>query len=123
VELENRGNPGKGLTAENLTIALALAPGSKIVGGTGVGYQGVRNDSELKSEAAIWQLPSIAPKEKQTFTLTVSGSGGKPADIFKGSVVRWTKPEIHKTIPNLALRDPEMPGKDPYFVVAFPVIR
>jgi mono/diheme cytochrome c family protein len=119
VELENRGLPGKGLTSENMTIALALPPDTKVVGGTGVGYQGVRNDSELNSQAAIWQLPSLAPKEKQTFTLTVAGSGGKPADVFKGSVVRWVKPEIRKSIPNLVLRDPQMPGKDPQTLVAF----
>jgi cytochrome c553 len=119
LELENRGLAGKGLTSENLTIALALTPGTRVISGTGVGYQGVRNDSELKSQAAIWQVPSIAPKEKQTFTLTVSGSSGKPADIFKGSVVRWTKPEIRKSIPNLTLRDPQMPGNTPQTAVTF----
>src|SRR5581483_1497838 len=119
VELENRGQAGKGITAENLTIALALPPDTKVVSATGAGYQGVRMDSELKSQAAIWQIPSIAPKEKQAFTLTVSGNGGKPAEMFKGSVVRWTKPEIRKTIPDLALRDPQMPGKDPVMLVTF----
>jgi hypothetical protein len=73
----------------------------------------------LKSQAAIWQVPSIAPKEKQAFTLTVSGTGGKPADIFKGSAVRWAKPEIRKSIPNLALRDPQMPGNTPQTAVTF----
>jgi mono/diheme cytochrome c family protein len=119
LELENRGLAGKGLTSENLTVALALAPGTKVVSGTGVGYQGVRTDSELKSQAAIWQVPSIAPKEKQAFTLTVSGTGGKPAEIFKGSAVRWAKPEIRKSIPNLALRDPQMPGNTPQTAVSF----
>jgi hypothetical protein len=119
VELENRGLAGKGITPENLTVALALAPGTQVIGGTGPGYEGVRADAELKSQAAIWQLPSIAPKEKQTLTLTVAGNGGKPAEIFKGSVVRWTKPEIRKALPNLALRDPQMPGKDPFISVTF----
>ena len=119
VELENRGLAGKGITPENLTLALALAAGTKVIGAGGAGYQGVRPDSELKSEAAIWQIPTLAPKEKQTFTLTIAGNGGKPADLFKGSVVRWTKPEIRKSIPNLALRDPQMPGKDPLFAVTF----
>ena len=118
LELENRGLEGKGIKPENLTVALALAPGTKVVSGTGVGYQGVRDDSELKSQAAIWQVPSIAPKEKQTFTVTVAGAGGKPADLFKGSVVRWAKPEIRKGYPNLALRDPSMPG-NPQAAVAF----
>ncbi len=95
LELENQGLKDKGgLTAENLTIALALVPGTKVVGGTGAGYQGVRNESELNAQAAIWQVPSLAPKEKQTYTLTVSGSGGKPTEIFKGSFVRYAKPGV-----------------------------
>jgi mono/diheme cytochrome c family protein len=122
LELENRGLAGKGLTSENLTIALALAPEVKLVSATGLGYQGVRDDTQLKTQAAVWQISSLAPKEKQTFTLTVSGSGGKPADLFKGSVVRWTKPEIRKNIPNLALRDPQMTGKDPQTPITFPTV-
>lgn len=123
VELENRGVPGKGLTAENVTLALALAPGTKVVGGTGMGYQGVNKDSELNSDSALWQISSMAPKDKYTLTLTVSAAGGKPADIFKGSVVRWTKPEIRTGQPNLALRDPQFPGKYPQTTVVFPAAR
>lgn len=120
LELGNLGLKGNGVTPENLTIALALAPGIKVVNGTGAGYRGVHNDSEMKVPAAIWQFPSIAPGEKQTYTLTILGSGGNPADIFKGSVVRWTKPEIRKGLPNLTLRDPRIPGKDPQTPVTFP---
>jgi hypothetical protein len=124
LELENQGLKDKGgLTAENLTIALALAPGTKVVSGTGAGYQGVRNESELNAQAAIWQVPSLAPKEKQTYTLTVSGSAGKPAEIFKGSFVRYAKPESRKGVPNLALREPKLPGKDARAYITFPVPR
>jgi hypothetical protein len=119
LQLENRGIPGKGITAKNLTIALALAPGAAVMNATGDGYKGVSSDAELKSQAAIWQLPSIGPKEKQTYTVTVSGAGRKPVEIFKGSVVRWTDPEVRKALPNLELRDPQSPGKDPQVAVAF----
>jgi len=119
LELENRGLAGKGLTPENLTIAMAIAPGAKVINGAGPGYQGIRDDSELKSQAAIWQIASIAPKEKQTFSLTIAGSAVKPADIFKGSIIRWTRPEIRKTIPDLNLRDPQNPSNVPQLVVAF----
>ena len=121
LNLENQGIQGKGLTAEGLTIALALAPGTTVVSGTGSGYQGVKSDAEIKSDAAIWQVASIAPGEKQAYTLTVSGNAAKPAEIFKGSVVRWTKPEMRKGAANLVMRDPKLLGKYPQTFVAFPV--
>ena len=120
LNLENQGEQGKGLTAEGLTIALALAPGTTVVRGTGTGYQGVKMDPDLKTNAAIWQVASIAPKEQQSYTITVSGNAGKPADLFKGSVVRWTKPEMRKGAATLTLREPKLPGKDPQTIVQFP---
>jgi mono/diheme cytochrome c family protein len=119
LQLENRGIPGKGITPKNLTIALALAPGTTVTSATGEGYKGVSSDADLKSQAAIWQLPSIGPKEKQTYTVTVAGSGRKPAEVFKGSVVRWTEPEVRKALPNLELRDPQSAGKNPQIAIAF----
>ena len=119
LQLENRGIPGKGITAKNLTVALALAPGTSVVSATGDGYKGVSNDADLKSQAAIWQLAGIGPQGKQTYTVTLAGAGGKPADLFKGSVVRWTDPEVRKALPNLELRDPQSTGKDPQVAVAF----
>jgi len=118
LELENRGMQGKGISAENLTIALPLALGTKVVNGSGPGYQGVKNDEQLKSQSAVWQLPRLDPKEKKSFTITLEGGGGKPADIFKGSVVRYAKPEIRKNLANLALRDPQMP-EGPELAVVF----
>ncbi len=118
--LKNRGSKGKGLTAENVTIALALATGTTVVNGTGLGYQGVGNDAQLKSRAAVWLISRIVPQEEQTYTLTVAGTGGSPAELFKGSVVRWTKPEIRKGVPNLALRDPGIPGRDSQIAITFP---
>jgi mono/diheme cytochrome c family protein len=118
LQLENRGIPGKGITVKNVTIALALAPGTSVVSATGDGYKGVIEDAGLKSQAATWQLASIGPKEKQTYTVTVAGTGRKPIELFKGSVVRWTEPEVRKALPDLELRDPQSAGKDPQVTIA-----
>jgi hypothetical protein len=83
----NGGVAGKGLIAEDITILLALTPGTKVTNATGAGYQGVRNDPQLKADVAVWQLPRLAPKQDQAYTITIA-SGGK---ISSGQV-RWTRP-------------------------------
>ena len=85
--VQNNGLVGKGLAAEDITVLLALTPGTKVASTTGAGYQGVRNDPELKSEVAVWQLSKLGAKEVQNYTITVASGGG----IARG-VVRWTKP-------------------------------
>jgi len=85
--VQNTGLVGKGLTAEDITISLALTPGTKVANATGAGYQGVRNDPQTKADVAVWQLPRLAPKQDQAYTITIA-SGGK---ISSGQV-RWTKP-------------------------------
>ena len=85
--VQNGGLAGKGLTAEDITISLALTPGTKVANVTGAGYQGVRNDPQRKADVAVWQLPRLGPKENQTYTITIA-SGGRIAS----GVVRWTKP-------------------------------
>jgi mono/diheme cytochrome c family protein len=82
----NNGLAGKGLTAEDITVSLALTPGTKVTNTTGAGYQGVRNDPQLKADVAVWQVPRLAPKQDQNYTITLAG--GK---IASGQV-RWTKP-------------------------------
>lgn len=42
---------------------------------TQAGYQGVKADGALKSDAATWNIATIEPRKPQTFTLTVSGTG------------------------------------------------
>src|SRR5262249_330154 len=86
--VKNDGELRKGLTAEGVTIALALAPGTAVVTATGSGYQGVRKDPQFNSDAVVWQVTSIAPQEEQTNTLTIAGAGRLPSEVFKGSVVR-----------------------------------
>ena len=85
--VRNEGLAGKGLAAEDITVLLALTPGTKVTSTTGAGYQGVRNDPDLKSEVAVWQLPRLGATETQNYTIAVASGGG----IARG-VVRWTKP-------------------------------
>ena len=85
--VQNGGLAGKGLTAEDITILLALTPGTKVANATGAGYKGVRNDAELKADVAVWQVPRLGPKQNEAYTITVA-SGGKVAS----GLVRWTKP-------------------------------
>ncbi len=88
--MENGGLPGKGLTAEDILISLTLPSGSAVVSTTGVGYQGVRHDSQNNAEMAVWQVPRLGPKDKQTYTITLSRAGSGN-DNLRGSV-RWAKP-------------------------------
>jgi cytochrome c550 len=95
--VRNSGLAGRGLAAEDLTVNLVVPAGSTVVSTTGAGYQGVKADAELKGNVAVWQLGKIAPKEQQTYTLTLS-KAGTAADNVRG-VIRWTKPAV-KTGPS-----------------------
>jgi mono/diheme cytochrome c family protein len=95
LHLENDGHKGKGLAAEDITIALLIPPGAKVVSATGTGYQGVRPDSEAGGDTALWRVPKIAAAEKQTYTLTLTGVSGATG-IFKGSTIRWNRPALRR---------------------------
>jgi len=118
LEVQNKGTKGTGVTAENVTIVLPLAPGTKVVSANG--GQGVRADPDTTLQALVWQLPSLAATEKQSYTITIAGTNGKPTELFKDPFLRWTSPGMRKGVPNLALRDPRLPGKDPRAYVTFP---
>ena len=88
VEVENAGVKGKGVTMEDVTIALALPPGAKIVGTTGA-YEGVRHDEEAKSDVAVWRVSRMPAADRQTFTMTLA----QPAAALRGTI-RWAKPTV-----------------------------
>lgn len=90
--VENFGLPGKGLTAEDLTINLVVPAGANVVKTTGANYQGVRQDGDLKANVAVWRLAKAAPKDQHTYTLTLSRAG-TASDNVRGAV-RWTKPTV-----------------------------
>jgi mono/diheme cytochrome c family protein len=93
IEVANGGVKGKGLAAEEVTVAVVLPPGSgsKVVSASGPGYQGVRFDEEAKGEVALWQLPRLAAAERQTLRLTLAGQS--PAGQLRGTI-RWARPAV-----------------------------
>ena len=97
LDVANNGLPGKGLTAEHLTISLVVPAGASVVSTTGAGYQGVRVDDQTKANVAVWQAARIAPKDHQAYTMTLSRAG-TASDNVRGTI-RWTKPTV-KTGPN-----------------------
>ena len=92
LNVSNNGLPGKGPAVEDVTIALIVPDGASVVAATGEGYQGVRTDDKEKRNTAVWTVPRMAPKDKQSFTITLSRAG-TAADNLRGSV-RWTKPTV-----------------------------
>ena len=105
--LDNEGLPGKGLTAEDITISLAVPEGAKVVKATGAGYQGVRMDPQAKAQMATWNVSRIGPAEKQTYSLTLSGVA-VAKDLFKASTIRWSKPALRRPAGQVA-RDARIP--------------
>jgi mono/diheme cytochrome c family protein len=92
VEVLNVGLAGKGLSAEDLTVNVVVPAGNKVVKTTGANYQGERQDAELKANVAVWRLNKLAPKDRQTYTLTLARAA-TATDNVRG-VVRWTKPTV-----------------------------
>jgi hypothetical protein len=90
LKVANGAVPGKGMTADNVTIALVVPPDSSVVSATGTGYQGVRRDEQAKSNVAVWLVPRLAPRDRQTFTITLSRA---PAENLRGTI-RYAKPAI-----------------------------
>jgi mono/diheme cytochrome c family protein len=92
VTVENFGMPGKGLTAEDLTVRLMIPAGTNVVSATGAGYKGVRMDAEAKAMVAEWSLAKASPKDQQSYTITLSKAGTQQ-DNLRGNI-RWNKPAI-----------------------------
>lgn len=84
VDVSNNGLAGKGLTAEGVTVRLNIPQGANVVSATGTGYQGVQGNM------AVWQIPSLAPKDQQNLTITLSKAGTEQ-DNLRGNI-RWAKP-------------------------------
>jgi mono/diheme cytochrome c family protein len=98
LNVANNGEAGKGLSADGLTIDLAVPVGVTVVSATGDGYKGVHMDSEAKTNIAEWKVPRLAPKDERAFTITLSQSPANVSDL-KGTI-RWARP-APKTGPNL----------------------
>ena len=84
--VRNTGTPGKGLVAEDVTVALLVPAGTRVIATTGGGYVGVQSEVEgngaARGEAAVWKLERIAPHDELTYTITIAGSPVPPAVLF-----------------------------------------
>ena len=90
ITVANSGVVGKGLTAENLTVSVAIPAGSTIVSTSKDGYQGVTHDAQANTDSAVWTAPRAIAGSNVVYTLTLSGT---PAAAPRGQV-RWTKPTV-----------------------------
>jgi mono/diheme cytochrome c family protein len=106
VVVENAGVPGKGLTAEDVTLSIPIPADLKVVSATGAGYQKVQRDEIAKADAALWKIAKLPPKSPQTFTITLSKA---PADPLKGSL-RWAKPTMKDAQANVVNFVPARPA-------------
>jgi cytochrome c550 len=110
LEVENEGLKDKGLTAEEVTISLTLADGTKAVSATGTGYQGTKKDEKSNADVAVWRLPKLVAHEHQNFTITVAGT---PAgDTVPRGTVAYAKPTAKAdAVVNFALQRPGGRGR------------
>jgi len=99
VNVSNGGIPGTGLTAEYLTLSLPLLRGrdpeettTVVVATSGGGYTGIHREPIANTQAAEFEIARLAPGEKKTFTITLSGKGAN-AGIPRG-IVRWERPVL-----------------------------
>ena len=92
LDVENTGIAGRGLTAEDVTVMLTVPAAATVVSATGAGYQGVRRDEQAKANVAVWTVSRMAPKDHQTYTLTLS-QAGTAKDNVRGTM-RWAKPTV-----------------------------
>jgi mono/diheme cytochrome c family protein len=104
----NTGTPGKGLVAEDVTIALQLPVGSTLVEATGRGYEGVSHDEESGADVAVWKVPTVGPQDRQSYTVTLSNVESA-AGIFRGSRIAWERPGNNRP-DDLALIDDRIPS-------------
>jgi mono/diheme cytochrome c family protein len=100
LDVVNTGVEGVGLTAEDMTVTLALPPAATVVTATGAGYQGVSRDPESKVDMAVWKIARMAAREHQSFTITLANAGTEEDELK--ARIRWTKPTV-KTGPSDAV--------------------
>ncbi len=88
LNVRNAGAEGRGVAAEGVTVRAVIPAGVTVASATGAGYQGVK--TEGGNTYAEWTLPRSAPKDAQTYTITLSRAV-TPQDNFRAEV-RWRSP-------------------------------
>jgi mono/diheme cytochrome c family protein len=121
--IRNTGTKGRGLTAEEITVIVMLPPAAKLVGATGIGYQGVqsnaRGDHDALGPAATWRIERLAASDELRLQVTLAGPPANAADLFKESIVQWMKPVMRPGARTLVLRDYRNTRDDAYRPVTF----
>jgi hypothetical protein len=92
LNVQNLGLPGKGLTAEGVSVKLVIPSGVQVVNATGDGYKGVHMDAKEQAQVAEWAWPKAGPQDKQAYTITLSKAGTEK-DNLRG-LIHWEKPMI-----------------------------
>ena len=92
LNVQNLGIPGKGLSAEEVTVRLVIPEGASVVNATGAGYKGVHMDGKEKAQVAEWAWPKATPQDKQAYTITLSKAGTEK-DNLRG-LIHWERPMI-----------------------------
>ena len=102
VTVRNNGLEGKGVAAEGLTVRLMIPAGVTVVnaGGATVKMDGGNTVAE-------WQLARSAPKQAQTYNITLSRAATRE-DGLRGEV-RWRSP-APKTGPSTDVVNINLPG-------------
>jgi mono/diheme cytochrome c family protein len=90
--VKNVGLPGKGVTAEDLTIRLMIPKNATVVGAGGAGYNGTHMDAKTGGLVAEWSLAKAGPQDAEAYSITLSKEATKDDDLH-GQVV-WTKPAV-----------------------------
>lgn len=97
ITVQNGGTVGKGLTAEYITLTLPLLKGrdpeevtAVVSATTGGGYMGIQRDPITNSNAAIFEIPRLGPRESKTLTITLSGRGSDRG--FPTGMLKWERP-------------------------------
>ena len=99
ITISNTGEPGKGLVAEHITVALPVLRArdpeeetTLVEATTGGGFIGMQRDLLTNTNAAVFNVPRLGPGEKRELTITVSGIGAL-AGFPRGSV-KWELPRL-----------------------------
>ncbi len=88
LNVTNNGLPGKGVTAQGVTIRLIVPQGANVMNATGAGYQGAKMEGQ--NMVATWQVAQLAPKDQQSYTITLSKAGTQQ-DNLRGNI-KWAAP-------------------------------
>ena len=149
VTIANRGQKGKGIPAEELTLFVRIPQGTKFVSATGDGFAGTmalaklglepalelaphstddtghveRPKPDLSGDVAVWKFKKVEAGSNAAFSLTLSGPmNPKILDGFDGSTIYWENPgrKPSGSPPVMVDRDLRIPDKGDHELVGSP---